>query len=86
MRTYGVPWNQTQSTYPLMHLLNTSKVKKGFVSRIYNELQGRLSGPTGSVLVWNIDTKDSGLSINWQRVWSNIPLTSRREGGGGGRK
>ncbi len=77
LRTYGVPWNQTLLTHPLQHFLNIVKVKKGFVSRIYNELQGRLAGPAGNVLVWNIDIKDLGISINWQRVWSNIPLTSR---------
>ena len=77
MRTYGVPWNGPLPIHPLSRLMSASMIKKGFVSILYNKLLEHVNVPTGNVIVWNTDLKMFQSTINWQRVWSNIPLTSR---------
>ena len=49
----------------------------GPVSHIYQKLQLRSQTYMGIVDVWNIDLKSYNVTIDWQRVWKNIPDTSR---------
>ena len=48
----------------------------GPVSHIYQKLQQRSQTYMGIVDVWNIDLKSYNVTIDWQRVWKNIPDTS----------
>lgn len=69
----------SQSTFvysSFMHVLSCTNVKSGFVSCLYNKLQKKSNGPFGNVTVWKFYLKDFDLSMNWQIVWPNIPLTS----------
>ena len=77
MRTYGVPWNQPFKRHPMAEMLLLTPKGAGPVSYIYQKLQQRSQTYMGIVDVWNIDLKPYNVTINWQRVWKNIPDTSR---------
>ncbi len=47
------------------------------VSLIYNKIIDCITKPLSIKTVWNRELSDLNLSVDWERVWSNLSLTSK---------
>ncbi len=47
------------------------------VSLIYNKIIDCITKPLTFKTIWNRELSDLNLSVNWERVWSNLSLTSK---------
>ncbi len=47
------------------------------VSLIYNKIIDCITKPLSIKYIWNRELSDLNLSVNWERVWSNLSLTSK---------
>ncbi len=47
------------------------------VSLIYNKIIDCITKPLSIKTIWNRELSDLNLSVDWQRVWSNLSLTSK---------
>ncbi len=46
-------------------------------SLIYNKIIDCITKPLSIKTIWNRELSDLNLSVNWERVWSNLSLTSK---------
>ncbi len=67
-RRIGGPFKFCNST-PLWHNLS--------VSLIYNKTIDCITKPLSIKTIWNRELSDLNLSVDWERVWSNLSLTSK---------
>ncbi len=44
---------------------------------IYNKIIDCITKPLSIKTIWNRELSDLNLSVNWERVWSNLSLTSK---------
>ncbi len=47
------------------------------VSLIYNTIIDCITKPLSIKTIWNRELSDLNLSVDWERVWSNLSLTSK---------
>ncbi len=47
------------------------------VSLIYNKIIDCITKPISIKTIWNRELSDLNLSVDWERVWSNLSLTSK---------
>ncbi len=47
------------------------------VSLIYNKILDCITKPLSIKTIWNRELSDLNLSVDWERVWSNLSLTSK---------
>ncbi len=47
------------------------------VSLIYNIIMDCITKPLSIKFIWNRELFDLNLSVDWERVWSNLSLTSK---------
>ncbi len=47
------------------------------VSLIYNKMIDCITKPLSIKTIWNRELSDLNLSVDWERVWSNLSLTSK---------
>ncbi len=47
------------------------------VSLIYNNIIDCITKPLSIKTIWNREFSDLNLSVDWERVWSNLSLTSK---------
>ncbi len=47
------------------------------VSLIYNKIIDYITKPLSIKTIWNRELSDLNLSVDWERVWSNLSLTSK---------
>ncbi len=47
------------------------------VSLIYNKIIDCITKPISIKTIWNRELSDLNLSVGWERVWSNLSLTSK---------
>ncbi len=47
------------------------------VSLIYNKIIDCITRPLSIKTIWNRELSDLNLSVDWERVWSNLSLTSK---------
>ncbi len=47
------------------------------VSLIYNKIIDCITKPLSIKTIWNRELSDLNLSVDWERVWSNLSLTSK---------
>ncbi len=48
-----------------------------FLSLIYNKIIVCITKPLSIKTIWNRELSDLNLSVDWERVWSNLSLTSK---------
>ncbi len=46
-------------------------------SLIYNKIIDCITKPLSIKTIWNRELSDLNLSVDWERVWSNLSLTSK---------
>ncbi len=71
LKAYGVSWSSPISSHPMRDWIAPSAGRPS-VSLIYNKIID-LSIKT----IWNRELSDLDLSVDWERVWSNLSLTSK---------
>ncbi len=49
----------------------------GTVKLIYNKIIDCITKPLSIKTIWNRELSDLNLSVDWERVWSNLSLTSK---------
>ncbi len=47
------------------------------VSLVYNKIIDCITKPLSIKTIWNRELSDLNLSVDWERVWSNLSLTSK---------
>ncbi len=47
------------------------------VSLIYNKIIDCITKPLSIKTIWNRELSDLNLSVNWERVWSNLKLNTK---------
>ncbi len=76
LKAYGVPWTFPISSHP-MHDWIAPSAGQPSVSLIYNKIIDRITKPLSMKTIWNRELSDLNLSVDWERVWSNLSLTSK---------
>ncbi len=72
---YGVPWSSSISSHPMRDWIAPSAGRPS-VSLIYNTIIDSITKPLSIKTIWNRELSDLNLSVDWERVWSNLSLTS----------
>ncbi len=55
----------------------TPSADRPSVSLIYNKIIDCITKPLSIKTIWNRELSDLNLSVDWERVWSNLSLTSK---------
>ncbi len=76
LKAYGVPWASSISSHPMRDWITPSAGRPS-VSLIYNKIIDCISKPLSIKTIWNRELSDLNLSVDWERVWSNLSLTSK---------
>ncbi len=76
LKAYGVPWSSSISSHPMRDWIAPS-AGRPFVSLIYNKIIDCITKPLSIKTIWNRELSDLNLSVDWERVWSNLSLTSK---------
>ncbi len=76
LKAYGVPWASSISSHPMRDWITPSAGRPS-VSLIYNKIIDCITKPLSIKSIWNRELSDLNLSVNWERVWSNLSLTSK---------
>ncbi len=76
LKAYGVPWASSISSHPMRDWIAPSAGRPS-VSLIYNKIIDCITKPLSIKTIWNRELSDLNLSIDWERVWSNLSLTSK---------
>ncbi len=63
--------------FPLI-LCGTGSAGRPSVSLIYNKIIDCITKPLSIKTIWNRELSDLNLSVDWERVWSNLNLTSKK--------
>ncbi len=75
-KRYGVPWSSSISSHPMRDWIAPSAGRPS-VSLIYNKIIDCITKPLSIKTIWNRELSDLNLSVDWERVWSNLSLTSK---------
>ncbi len=73
---YGVPWSSSIASHPMRDFIAPSAGRPS-VSLIYNKMIDCITKPLSIKTIWNRELSDLNLSVDWERVWSNLSLTSK---------
>ncbi len=76
LKAYGVPWSSPISSHPMRDWIAPSAGWPS-VSLIYNKIIDCIKKPLSIKTIWNRKLSDLNLSVDWERVWSNLSLTSK---------
>ncbi len=76
LKAYGVPWASSISSHPMQDWIAPSAGRPS-VSLIYNKIIDCITKPLSIKTIWNRELSDLNLSVDWERVWSNLSLTSK---------
>ncbi len=76
LKAYGVPWTSFISSHPMRDWIAPSAGRPS-VSLIYNKIIDCITKPLSIKTIWNRELSDLNLSVDWERVWSNLSLTSK---------
>ncbi len=76
LKAYGVPWASSISSHPMRDWIAPSAGRPS-VSLIYNKISYCITKPLSIKTIWNRELSDLNLSVDWERVWSNLSLTSK---------
>ncbi len=76
LKAYGVPWSSSISSHPMRDWIAPSAGRPS-VSLIYNKTIDCITKPLSIKTIWNRELSDLNLSVDWERVWSNLSLTSK---------
>ncbi len=57
--------------------LDAPSAGRPYVSLIYNKIIDYITKPLSIKTIWNRELSDLNLSVDWERVWSNLSLTSK---------
>ncbi len=76
LKAYGVPWSSPISSHPMQDWIAPSAGRPS-VSLIYNKIIDCITKPLSIKTIWNRELSDLNLSVDWERVWSNLSLTSK---------
>ncbi len=76
LKVYGVPWASSISFHPMRDWIAPSVVGHS-VSLIYNKIIDCITKPLSIKSIWNRELSDLNLSVDWERGWSNLSLTSK---------
>ncbi len=76
LKAYGVPWSSSISSHPMRDWIAPSAGRPS-VSLIYNKIIDCITKPLSIKTIWNTELSDLNLSVDWERVWSNLSLTSK---------
>ncbi len=76
LKAYGVPWSSPISSHPMRDWIAPSAGRPS-VSLIYNKIIDCITKPLSIKTIWNRELSDLNLSVDWERVWSNLSLTSK---------
>ncbi len=76
LKVYGVPWASSISSHPMRDWITPSAGRPS-VSLIYNTIIDCITKPLSIKTIWNRELSDLNLSVDWERVWSNLSLTSK---------
>ncbi len=79
LKAYGVPWASSISSHPMRDWIAPSAGRPS-VSLIYNKIIDCITKPLSIKTIWNRELSDLNLSVDWERVWSNLSLTSKKSG------
>ncbi len=79
LKAYGVPWSSSISSHPMRDWIAPSAGRPS-VSLIYNKIIDCITKPLSIKTIWNRELSDLNLSVDWERVWSNLSLTSKKSG------
>ncbi len=75
LKAYGVPISSI-SSHPMRDWIAPSAGRLS-VSLIYNKIIDCITKPLSIKTIWNRELSDLNLSVDWERVWSNLSLTSK---------
>ncbi len=70
------PWSSSISSHPMRDWIAPSAGRPS-VSLIYNKILDCITKPLSIKTIWNRELSDLNLSVDWERVWSNLSLTSK---------
>ncbi len=76
LKAYGVPWSSSFSSHPMRDWIAPSACRPS-VSLIYTKIIDCIKKPLSIKTIWNRELSDLNLSVDWERVWSNLNLTSK---------
>ncbi len=76
LKAYGVPWASSISSHPMRDWIAPSACRPS-VSLIYNKIIDCITKPLSIKTIWNRELSDLNLSVDWERVWFNLSLTSK---------
>ncbi len=76
LKAYGVPWSSPISSHPMWDWIAPSAGRPS-VSLIYNKIIDCITKPLSIKTIWNRELSDLNLSVDGERVWSNLSLTSK---------
>ncbi len=76
LKAYGIPWSSPISSHPMWDWIASSAGRPS-VSLIYNKIIDCITKPLSIKTIWNRELSDFNLSVDWERVWSNLSLTSK---------
>ncbi len=76
LKAYGVPWSASISSHPMRDWIAPSAGRPS-VSLIYNTILDCITKALSIKTIWNRELSDLNLSVDWERVWSNLSLTSK---------
>ncbi len=76
LKAYGVPWSSSISSHPMRDWIAPSAGRPS-VSLIYNKIIDCITKPLSIKTIWNRELSDLNLAVDWERVWSNLSLTSK---------
>ncbi len=76
LKAYGVPWTFPIFSHPMQDWIAPSAGRPS-VSLIYNKIIDCITKPLSIKTIWNRELSDLNLFVNWERVWSNLSLTSK---------
>ncbi len=75
LKAYGVPWSSSISSHPMRDWIAPSACRPS-VSLIYTKIIDCITKPLSIKAIWSRELSDLNLSVDWERVWSNLSLTS----------
>ncbi len=76
LKAYGVPWSSSISSHPMRDWIAPSAGRPS-VSLIYNKIIDCITKHLSIKTIWNRELSDLNLSVDWERVWSYLSLTSK---------
>ncbi len=78
LKAYGVPWSSSISSHPMQDWIAPSACRPSVsLIYLYTKIIDCITKPLSIKTIWNSELSDLNLSVDWERVWSNLSLTSK---------